>query len=559
MMCAVNEQRSDGSRVYGRPPRTYVCGHRNPDMDSIAAAIGYAELKGKLDPDNIFEPVRLGEVNAQTEWCLSRSGATKPELLRHIKLRVRDIMKIDFERMHVQTPVREVGKAMAAEDLDMVPLVDDAGELAGIMTERALSRRYIRETRETSTLVDAPTSIDAICRVVDGRVVGGSSDSEIAGRVWIHSIDPEKNQSRIEEGDVVVVGDRTDAQLQAIELGAALIVASNGCEPEQQVLDAAANKQATVLISPLDSYVSSRMITLSAPCIALAEREPLTVNPDDLISEIEDDIKDVHYRAAVAIDSENKPVGLITRSDLVSPQPRKAILVDHSEPSQSIHGLDEAEVIEILDHHHISSIETRRPIKAVFDPVGSTATLILEQFRELGIEPERETTMMLVGAIMSDTVVLNSPTTTDRDGQIVEWVEGLIEIDACEFGEAMFEASSDVSNVSAEEIVSRDSKEYEVSGGEKIYIAQIETTGKSLLQRQGELEEALEKERSQNGYALSALMVTDILEQGTHLLACGDVAAVEKALGRRDDDGRIPLPGVMSRKKQVAPELLEAL
>lgn len=558
-MCAVSEKSTSDQSRYGRPPRIYVAGHRNPDMDSIAAAIGYAELKSRLDGDNIYEPVRLGEVNAQTAWCLERSEAQKPELLRHIKLRVRDVMKIDFEKMDCQTPVRQVGMAMAADDLDMVPLVNDAGELAGIMTERALARRYIRETRETSTLVDAPTSVAAICKVLDGRVVAGSEEGEIAGRVWVHSIDPQNKQSRIEEGDVVVTGDRADAQLQAIERGAALVVASNGSEPSQEVLDAATEGGTTVMLSRLDSYVTSRMITLSAPAIALAEKEPLTVNPDDLISEIEGDIKDVHYRAAVAVDSENKPVGLITRSDLVSPEQRRAILVDHSEPNQSIEGLDEAEVVEILDHHHISSFETRKPILAVFDPVGSTATLILERFKAEGLEPERSTTMMLLGAIMSDTVVLNSPTKTERDEKIVEWVEELLEIDAREFGEAMFEASSDVSNVSATDIVGRDSKEYEVSGGEKIFIAQIETTGKSLLERQEELEDALEKERSQNGYALGALMVTDILEQGTHLLACGDVGAVEKALGKRNDQGRIPLPGVMSRKKQVAPELLEAL
>ena len=185
----------------------------------------------------------------------------------------------------------------------------------------------------------------------------------------------------------MVAGNRVDAQRQALELGAALLVASNGMRPEPEILELAAERDATVIVSPLDSYVSSRMITLAAPCRALADAEPLTVDRDDLVSEISEDIKDVHYRAAVAVDRAGRPVGLVTRSDLVSPRPRRVLLVDHAEQAQSVPGVEEAEIVEILDHHHIGSIETRIPVRATFDPVGSTATLVVERFRQNGMEP----------------------------------------------------------------------------------------------------------------------------------------------------------------------------
>ena len=405
--------------------RVYVTGHKNPDMDSIASAIGYAELKGRVDLDNEYVPVRLGDVNSQTAWCLERSGAPTPDFMGHVMLRVRDVMSEEFPIARHSEPVREVGLTMSRGHLDIVPIVDDSEKLIGVMTERALAHRYIRESRKTSTLVDAPTTVKAIVEVLDGELVVGD-DHPIEGRVWVHSIDPEHSESRISEGDVVVVGNRVDAQRQSLELGAAMLVASNGVKPPQEILDLAAEVGATVVVSPLDSYVSSRMITLAAPCRALADRDPLTVEPDDLLSEVADQVKDVHYRAAVAVDSSQRPIGLVTRSDLVSPTPRRVILVDHAEQGQSVTGVEEAEIVEILDHHHIGSIETHVPVTATFDPVGSTATLVVERFRQNGMEPSMPSATMLLGAVLSDTVLLNSPTTTPRDHAVVEYLERAI-------------------------------------------------------------------------------------------------------------------------------------
>ena len=536
----------------------YVTGHRSPDTDSIASAIGYAELKSRLDPENEYVPVRLGELNAQTEWALERSGAETPDFLPHVMLRACDVMDERFPVADRRKPVREVGLAMARDNLDLMPIVDEDGVMVGVVTMRALARRYIRESREPSSLGDTGTTVEAIVEVLEGELVAGEAQA-ISGRVWVSSSATGPGPTPIAAGDVVVVGNRVDAQEHVIEAGAAVLVSPNGLTPPAELLELAREHGTTVVVSPLDAYVSARMITLAAPCEALMESDPLTVSPDDVLAEISDQIKNVHYGAAVAVDGERRPVGLITRSDLVSPTPRRVMLVDHAELAQSVPGADQAQIVEILDHHHIGSIETHVPVTATFDPVGSTGTLVIERFRLNGLEPRRPTAMLLLAAILSDTVILNSPTTTERDSAAVEHLERVLSLEAPDFGRRMFEETSEVSQLDAEKIVARDAKEYKVAGGRTICIAQIETVGKALLERRHELVEAMEDARDSGGHLLFALMVTDIVTEGSDLLVAGDRGLVERAFGQSTDNGSLELPGVMSRKKQVAPKLLAAL
>jgi manganese-dependent inorganic pyrophosphatase len=538
-------------------PSIYVTGHRNPDTDSIASAIGYAELKQRLDLGNRYVPVRLGECNTQTMWVLERAGVAEPDFLPHVMLRASDVMQTDFPVIGQEAPIREAGLAIARANLDLVAVVDDDGALTGVVTERALARRYIRETRQTSTLREAPTYVHAIVDVLEGELIIGE-DEQLSGRVWVSSMDP-GTESGISAGDAVVVGNRSDAQLLAIELGAALLVLSNGARPDDAVLAKARERGTVVIVSPLDTYVSGRMITLAAPCRAFMEQDPLTVTPEYLVADVSEQIKEIHYGAAIAVDGARRPVGLLTRSDLVAPPRRRVLLVDHAESAQSVPGVEEAEIVEILDHHHIGSIETRVPVRATFDPVGSTATLVVERFRQNGMEPSRETAAALLGAVLSDTVILNSATTTERDHAVVEYLERVLALDARAFGREMFEQTSDVSEVSAEEIVSRDAKRYQVSGGQEICIAQVEVVGRGLLERRDELLEAMRRERDGKNLQLYALMVTDVMEKATELLVAGDVTSVARAFGVTAEDSTIPLPGVMSRKKEVAPKLLASL
>jgi manganese-dependent inorganic pyrophosphatase len=537
-------------------PQIYVTGHRNPDTDSIASAIGYAELLRRLRPGDEYVPVRLGDVNAQTRWALERAGATEPDLLPHVFLRACDVMQGDFSLAGAEEPVREVGRTMAREGLDLVPIVDDEGALAGVMTERALARRYIRESREASSLVDAPTAVGAIVDALGGELIMGE-DRRVAGRVWVYAMEADWDPSGIGRGDVVVIGNRDDAQRRVVEAGIDLLVTSNGIAPSEAILALARDHGTAVVLSPLDSYVTGRMVTLAAPCRALMDGDPLTVRPDDLVSDISELVKDVHYRAAITVDRGRRPIGLVTRSDLVRPVPRRVILVDHAEQSQSVAGVDEAEIVEILDHHHIGSIETRVPVRATFDPVGSTATLVVERFRQNGMEPSRSTAVLLLAAVLSDTVILNSPTTTERDRAVVEYLERVLGEDHAAFGREMFERGSDVADVPADEIVTRDAKDYAVDGG-SLCIAQVETVGETLLERRDELLDAVAAACERRGCVLYALMVTDILSKSTRLLAAGDLAIVERAFGASPDGGGLELEGVMSRKKQVAPKLMAA-
>jgi manganese-dependent inorganic pyrophosphatase len=538
-------------------PPIYVTGHRNPDTDSIAAALGYAELKSRLDPGNEYLAVRLGDCNAQTRWVLERSGATEPAFLPHVLLRACDVMQTEFPITGADEPIRQAGIAMAQAELDLVPIVDDGGALTGVVTERALARRYIRESRQTSTLRDGPTFVHAVVEVLEGELICGE-DRQLDGRVWVHSMDV-SSPSGISDGDVVVVGNREDAQRLALEFGAALLVTSNRSRPSDAIVALAREKHAAVIVSPLDTYVSGRMITLAAPCSAFMERDPLSVTTEYLLADVSEQIKGTHFGAAVVVDASHRPVGLVTRADLVNPPRRRVVLVDHAEQAQSAPGIEQAEIVEILDHHHVGSIETRVPVMATFDPVGSTATLVVERFRQSGLEPSRETAGVLLGAVISDTVILNSPTTTDRDHAVVSYLEHLLVLDGRGFGREMFESTSDVSGVSAQEIVSRDAKRYQLGSGGTICIAQVEVVGTGLLDRSPELLEAMRAERENKDLQLYALMVTDVLEKGTELLVAGDANAVARAFETDADGGVIDLPGVMSRKKQVAPKLLAAL
>lgn len=536
----------------------YVTGHRNPDTDSIASAIGYAELKGRLNPEDVYAPARLGEVNAQTRWALERAGAPEPKLIRHIKLRVKDVMSKAVEAVHKNDPLRNVGLAMAKRNISQVPVVDDAGALVGIVTERGMARMYIRESREASSFEETPVSVGSIVEVLEGELLAGEEDRQASGKLWVISMSVDSMGSQMGPGDVVVIGDRTRGQLRSIELGVGILVVSNGVRPTDEVLELAEERGTAVILSPLDSYVTSRMVQLSVPVREVMAENPLTVDPDELITDITDHVMEVHYRAAVAVDEDKRPIGVVTRTDLLNPEPRRVLLVDHAERGQSVAGVEHARIVEILDHHHIGDVQTQSPIPAIFDPVGSTATLVVERFRQHGVDPTESTAGMLLAAVLSDTVILNSPTTTPRDHEVVRYLEDFLDVDARGFGMQMFQASSDVSDLSAEEIVERDLKEYGTNTGESMSVSQVETVGPALLDRKEELIEALEVIRQRNGYLFAALMVTDIVEGGTDLLCSGECHLVERAFGSEVRDNVIDLPGVMSRKKQVAPKLLAA-
>jgi manganese-dependent inorganic pyrophosphatase len=311
-------------------PHVYVTGHKNPDTDTIASAIGYAEYKNLVDPENFYAPARLGEVNSQTGWALKKSGAQEPKLLEHIMLRVKDVMAGDVAVANKNDPLRNVGLTMAKRNISQLPIVDDDGSLTGIITERNLARMYVRESRGASSFADSPVSVGAILEVLEGELLVGK-DREISGQLWVISMSVDSMGQSMKPGDIVVIGDRGQGQRRAIELGAGVLVVSNGARPEDEVLEMARERGTALVLSPLDSYVTSRLIQLAVPCWEVMSENPLTVHPDDLLTEITEQVMEVHYRAAVAVDEDMVPIGVVTRTDLLNPKPRRVLLVDHAE------------------------------------------------------------------------------------------------------------------------------------------------------------------------------------------------------------------------------------
>ena len=537
--------------------RVYVTGHRNPDLDSIGSAIGYAELCGRLDRDNEYVPVRLGTINAQTRWALERARRSEPEFLPHARLRVEDVMVPLSVTARVDEPVRLVGLRMAEREVDLVPVVDANGALAGVMTERELARQYIRDSHDSSTFGDRPVSVAAIVDVLGGSLATGDGSREISGRLWVLAMDVDHMDQSVGDGDIAVVGDRPNAQRRALELGAAILVMSHTAEPAEGTIALAEARGASIVVSPFDSYVTGRLIGLAVPCGSIMSTDPPTAELDDLLSEVSGRV--VSDRAVFAIDEDGTLQGIVTRGELVSPERRRVLLVDHAEQAQSVPGIEDASIVEILDHHHIGSIETHVPVRATFDPVGCTSTLVVERFRLEGREPSEGTATMLLAALLSDTVILSSPTTTERDRVVAGYLEELLRVDAMAFGMEMFEATADVSALAVEDIIDRDAKAYRTRSGKAIAVAQVEVIGPGILERSNELLAALDKARSDRSLTVFALMVTDIIAKSTVLLVSGEVDAVARAFDRPVTRRAIELPGVLSRKKQVAPTLLATL
>jgi len=533
----------------------YVSGHRKPDTDSIAAAVGYAELCRETDPATEYVPVRLGELSPQTRWCLERSGAAAPRLLPHVSLRACDVMAAAPGSLSASHSILEASKALTETDATFVVLLDDDGTLFGVLTERTLARQYVSEA-SASLALPAPTSARDLARTVEGTLVAGSEQSMVSGRVWVLASEGPLLLRTIAPGDIAVVGNREDVQRAALAAGIAAVVVTNGAGASEETRSLARELGTPLVTTDLDSAVVARRAMFAAPCGALADRQPLVVGPNDLIDDISPRLRDVHYRGAVVTDTDHRPVGVVRYRDLLTTQPRRVILVDHSDRSQSIPGVEDAEIIEVLDHHHVGSIETRLPIRATFDPVGATSTLVSERFREGGREPSEPTALLLLLAILADTVLLRSPTTTNRDKYECCLLADLAGVDYDELGRAMFDASTANLTLSAREIVERDAKTYELSLDRTVYIAQVETVGDEFNRRAAEFGEELDRLAREDGHVVAALMITDIIAEQTLVVCGGDLEVAQAAFGDLDAQSSRLLAGVMSRKRQVAPLLL---
>jgi manganese-dependent inorganic pyrophosphatase len=533
-----------------------VFGHTSPDNDSICSAIAYAHLKNLTDLANVYVPARLGKMPPETEWVLARFGVETPVEIAHVRTRVSDVMTADVLTVSPDDTLRAVGALLADRGVRALPVVEN-GEVCGLVTVAALAGRYV-DNVSASGFAGRPVRVGRLVDALDGTLLAGDPDGELGGAVLIGAMEPETMAAAITAGDTVVLGDRKRSQPLAIEAGAACVVVTGGAEPAADVLAAARARGCAVISTPHDAYAAARLMDLAQAVSEVMETDVLVVEPDALLTEASEDLFASPHREAPVVDGSGRLVGLLTRTSVARATRRRVILVDHNEIAQSADGVEEASVVEIVDHHRIGDVQTAAPIAFTGRPVGATATIVAERFRDFEMDPPLPMAGLLLAAVLSDTLLLKSPTATDSDREIVEWLSGLVDVDPVEFALEMFRARSSGAAFSPEDTVTRDLKEYRIRDA-RVAIGQVETVdADEVLAHREALTAYMESLARLRGYDTLVLMVTDVVREGSELLVVGRARPVEKAFGVSFAGGSAWFDGVLSRKKQVAPQLVDS-
>lgn len=534
----------------------YIFGHKNPDTDSICSAIAYAYLKNTQAKGHI--PARLGEINRETQFVLNSFDVSEPMFLPHIFVRAQDVMTTAVISAPSTCTIQDVGTLMLEHNIHAVPIVDEIGRVQGVVTEQTLARNYLKELR-VQGLRDTPTAVGKIARTLKGRLIVGDPAVLVSGNVVIGAMAPEAMVGYISPGDLVVLGNRENAQEAALRCQISCLIITGNFDPSPEIQRLARAQGAAIIVSPFDTFATARMINLSVSVLQMLDSDVLTVTPDALIREITPELVESRLAIALVNNDDGHLIGVLTKSDLVTRRRRQVILVDHSERSQSVDGIEHATILEILDHHRLGGLQTAEPILALISPVGCTATLVLRRFKEVGVTPPRHIAGLMVGAILSDTILLKSPTTTPEDVAAINYLGEILGEDPLAFGRRMYNAKFDLAALSPEAIATTDLKTF-VFGAATVGIAQVEVADKSMvLERKAEILEAMSQFQINHNFDLMLLMVSDILLEGTELLAVGRTRMVEKAFGAALQDQALYLPRVLSRKKQVVPPLASAL
>jgi len=540
----------------------YVIGHRNPDTDSICAALAYARLKQLTGSSNVLA-ARAGEINVQTEFILNRFGIEVPLYLPDVKIRVKDVMTTESLSVHMEMSVGDVLDFMNSYDLLMVPVTDRDGHYRGAITLQDLARFYARHA-DAATSNRLVASLNGITKAIQGNSLFLFDENETrTGRIVVGAMETDGFRQVMEyyseEGCVVIVGDRKEIQRHAIESHARCLIITGGFLPDKSVLDMAQRNKVSVISSPYDTATTVRLMHLSTPAREVFSSDFYSVSPYDLLLDVKAKMRDSALRGCPVVDTGGRLAGILTRRDMLRDFRKKVILVDHNEASQAIPGIEEAEVIEVLDHHRIGSFQTLHPIYFVVEPVGCTNTLVAELYLKYGVEPEPSYAGIMLSAILSDTVIMKSPTTTERDRKIAAYLAGLAGLDIQKLGEDMFNASSDLLKKTPEEIIRTDYKIYEV-GKEKIGIGQIEVIEMVTFEKIKEsLLTSLNKIMLEERLTIACLLVSDIIYENSLLLFAGDSGIITKIGYPVIAPNLAELKGVLSRKKQLVPRILSVL
>ncbi|MCX7970181.1 MAG: putative manganese-dependent inorganic diphosphatase [Negativicutes bacterium] len=532
---------------------TIIIGHRNPDTDSICSAIGYAHLKRALGEKVVA--CRAGKINPETQFVLNFFGVAPPTLINDLYPRVRDIMFPAKVLVKPHDTIRDLAAAMNEHGAKSFVIANDDGSVAGMVSVGDLARHYLNEIHSELTMMDG-IDLANVVRVLQGDVITGDVNRvQLRGRVWIAAGRNETIAGAPIPGNTVIVSDRVESQKLCLDSGARCLIVTLGGEIDREGIAGAEERQAGIVKTRYDTYVCAKLISQCVPVGKIMNSPVVSFRPDELVSEIRHMIGRTNFRIYPVVDG-GRLVAVVSSDKLIVRERQPVILVDHSEFSQSVEGIEEARIVEIIDHHRLGGIETGEPIFIRHDPVGSTATIVANLHWHRNIDIPYHIAGLLLAAVLSDTLVFRSPTCTAVDRDTARRLAQLTNLDIEDFGRKVLRAGADLSNLSAPEIVHKDLKEFAI-GELRAAVAQtfIFDMGE-VVERMPRIQEYLQNLVQRKGYDILIMLFTDIIEEASYMTVAGSSAwLAEKAFNCRQDGYFFYLPGVVSRKKQVIPPL----
>ena len=537
--------------------KVFVIGHKNPDTDSICSAIAYAALKNKTD-DGVFVPKRAGEVNNETKYVLDFFDVETPEFIGHVGTQVKDVEIKPTPSLNEGISLKNAWNKMRDLRESTMPIVND-GVLEGIISVKDIATANM-DIYETRILAISHTKYTNVLDAIDGTMIVGDSEEEITkGKILIGAANPDLLENYVEDGDMLLTGNRFENQLCGIEMNAGCIVVCTGAPISKTIQKLAKENNCKIISTPHDTLMVARLISQSAPVRYFMKKDHLiTFSREDFISDIRDTLAKIRHRDFPVLDRDGKYCGMLSRRSLLNMDNKKIILVDHNDKGQAVDGIDEAEILEIIDHHRLGSMETALPVFFRNQPVGCTGTIIYDLYQENNVEVDKKIAGLLCSAIISDTLMFRSPTCTPKDKKAAEELAKIAGIEIQEHAEKMFRAGSSLADKTPEEIFYQDFKKF--SGNDKNFGAgQISSMDKTELEQLRPKIAAYMEGAVKEGEMLFFLL-TNILTESSDLVFAGEGAKelVETAFGEPQENW-VHVPGLVSRKKQFVPSVLHVL
>ena len=539
----------------------HVIGHINPDTDSVCSAIAYAAFKRQMTGKN-YTAKRAGQINSETRFVLQKFGVPEPEYLSDVRTQVFDIDVVQVPGVGSDISLKRAWEIMKEGGLATLPVVCKNGQLEGLITIEDIAKSYM-DVYDSCIIAKAETPFRNLIETLEGEMIVGDPDEIIqSGKCLIAAANPDLMENYIEKDDIVILGNRYESQLCAIEMGAKCIIVCDGSLVSFTIKKLAESKGCFIIKTPYDTYTATRLVNQSMPIRYFMKQKALiTFQRNDYVDDIRETMAKKRYRDFPIMDLNGSYYGMISRRSLLGARKKRLVLVDHNEVTQAVDGLDEAEVLEVIDHHRIGSLETMNPVYFRNQPLGCTATIIYQMYREQELEISREIAGLLCSAILSDTLIFRSPTCTETDKKAAYALAQIAGIEPESYEAEMYAAGSNLSAKTPEEIFYQDFKKFvvnDVSFG----VGQINSmTQKDLEDVRERMIPYMAKALTAHSIPMLFFMLTDIL-QGTTELLCAGNGAKELALEAfhlKDDTDQIILENTVSRKKQLIPALMQAI